>query len=191
MKKLLLFILGLLACATTFAQQSYLYCNQIDPGGYIYLGYTIDQIIATCGQPLERKHQVRQPTKTVTMEEWRYNYRPNSPFSHSELIAKDDALVIDFLDNKAVEIFVEGQSVKKTFYCNAQVPLKLGDTRQTAYQLCFWASTKAEIQKTEKEPPVNQLLLRYQPTQNGPTKDLIFEKGKLVKIQDEQPGSGI
>lgn len=165
------------------AKQTSLYCITPNHTGYIYLRDTMAEVEQQCGKPLKVKHDTRYPTETLKMEQWVYNYRPNSPFSHAKLITRDHTLVINFLDNKADAIWVEGVPTNSTHYCNADVALKLGDTRDVTYQLCFWPDIKQPVSRTVRETPVVQTILSYKPTPYSELLELVFEKTRLVDIR--------
>lgn len=180
MRKIALTLLSL--PTILFASQQSLYCVSNNPGT-VYLGDSLNQVISICGTPASKWTKQIYPVKKTPITQWIYNRQPNSAVTQGEMIYQPNALIINFdTDFKITKIIVNGNSVKKTNYCNTEVTLKLGDSSQTAYQLCQWADEKKETTEETLLSPKQQTTITYQAAVYTPANTLIFEDGKLTKI---------
>lgn len=164
------------------AAQTYLYCTQKQPD-YIYLGASMMKVVGACGEPIRTEEKYITPVKQQLVDQWIYHHQPNSAFAQGFLYVKQNAMVINFVDNQVSAIEVEGQAVKSTHYCNPELPIAIGDTMQKVYQICFWADIKHQITQTIPLPTEQQIVLTYEPSPNTPLKKLYFKNLKLIKIE--------
>jgi len=162
-----------------FAQQNYFYCNNT----YIYPGDSLDKVKAICGAPLHKQKKMVTHVKFQKAEQWIYNFQPNSGVNFGKMKTKANALIINFINNKIHQIFVEGQPVTKTYFCRPDVPIKIGDTGPYVYELCMWPNYKQDITLKSPSAPVAQIILTYQPSPHNQPTILHFENGKLVDIE--------
>src|SRR3990167_5216732 len=89
---------------------------------YIYLGYTIDQVIQACGSPKTMNSTTASNNQTVQQIQWVYNYKqwsntPNAsgrpgPYYQAHIF------VVNFNSNLVVaSLTVNGDEVQATNFC--------------------------------------------------------------------------
>jgi hypothetical protein len=140
-------------------------------------------VTTTCGDPQAQDVQTTHSTETEQVEQWIYDYVPNSPLVTGQVVSRKDAFVVYFKNLKAVEILVEGESVQATKYCRPDVVVSVGDSADRIYQVCQWPSLKQNITRPISQKPVEQMILTYQSSPQNPARKLYFEDFKLVKIE--------
>ena len=174
----LIFISSLTICSSLFAKD-YFYCNKTIT--YIYPGDTLEHVKQSCGEPTGSTEE-DAPLKTKVIDQWIYDYQPNSAFYTDKLKSKESGLVLDFVEDKLVKITVEGQTVDKSFYCRTDVAIQLGDHKTKAYQICPHPSKMHTITQTIPQKAKKQQVLTYQPNEYSEPTKLYFQDSKLVKI---------
>lgn len=142
------------------------------------------KVIEDCGTPISKTQKMIYPIKEQKVDQWTYDYRPNSGFTQGKIIGQKNALVINFSDKKILNIYVLNKEVKQTNYCNPKVSISIGDSMQQVGQVCYYpSSTKNTTLKTVL-PRVNQITLTIQPAAGIPAQKLYFVDDKLIKIGD-------
>ena len=171
----LLSIVCVLANADTqfFCQES----NQ-----YVNLGDSIATVKAECGAPSASSIEPYRMEKTRKVNQWIYNYQPNSVIRFGKINAKKGSLTINFINNKIVQIFVHGKAVSSTHFCSENMAIHLGDTNLTVYQLCNNPTIRQQKKEILSSTKVEKVTWRYQTNEYIKPTTMIFIDGKLTSI---------
>jgi len=162
---------------TPILSANFFYCPQTNQ--YIYFGDTIAQVKQICGEPISEE------SKKITLMEERevvqyiYHFQPNTKIR----IYKKESLVIDFVDEKIVNIQVEGVPVSETNYCSTARLIKIGDLRRWAFYVCRDPSVIQTVTQSVPKERVTQTILTYRESAYLPLVKLYFYDDKLVEIE--------
>ena len=167
---------------------NYFFCSKANT--YVYLGDTIEKVDQACGPP--SSSDIKNSTQTVKsqqIEQWIYNFQPNSGFraplgEMSDVVFKKNALVINFDGEYISQIFVEGKQVYSTHFCRPDLALYTGDTRQTVIQFCSSPSVTRNIVQDQSSHSARQIVYTYKVDNYTPPTQLTFENGKLISIDE-------
>lgn len=170
----------ILLSSVVYAQDFY-FCSQTS--NYVYINDSLESVQQNCGKPISTETSEIQPTETREIERWTYNYHPNAALRNGQQKYGKDLFIVDFYENQAVKIMVQGQSVQSTNYCSPFTAIKLGDTGPVVYQVCRYPTTKETINVPVSDKSIQQTILTYPDTTTGQNVKLIFHDGQLAKIE--------
>ena len=185
-------IAGLFASLSTFGAD-YFYCSKTS--SYVHVGDSIDLIDSVCDKPSRiEKIPSQQKITSTPVEQWIYNFQPNSGFRKdlgeaTEVNFQKNALLVNFDGEYISQIFINWKKVYQTNFCRPDLSFGIGDTRQTVIQYC----AKPSIMRNAMEENVinthEQIIYTYQTDPYSPTTLLTFENNKLISISSGNPSS--
>jgi hypothetical protein len=150
---------------------------------YINLGASIAEARAKCGPPHTATTSPYTLKKTRLVDQWVYNYQPNTILRFGTIHTRKGALVVNFINNKVIEILVNGHSVASTNFCSNNLPVKVGDNNLTIRQLCDQPTIIQKTKQTISQQKTQKVVWTYQANDYIPANTLTFISGKLVSIQ--------
>lgn len=182
--KHLLVLFSLTATLNAFAATS-LFCPQTS--NYVYLGNTLDQVFAACGQPSSTQQNSVTPTQNIPVIQWIYTtqtslelLKNNTAIRISSYASPSSTMVVSVANHQVLSISVNGANVTSSNFCNPSQAITVGDSDTQVLKLC---SSPGQIQKTMQNIPqanVNRVIWIYQ--QPNQTATLTFENSKLISI---------
>ncbi|MBA2655859.1 MAG: DUF2845 domain-containing protein [Tatlockia sp.] len=161
------------------------YCPQNH--GYINLGMTGDQVIASCGQPLSKQDSNRPVMQKVPVQELTFNSMGAQKVFYGvwSIPTGTDSgarLQVNIVDNKVKSVSINGSATNAFSICGG-ISIQAGDPASKVYGAC---GTPSIVNNSF----INQPLLSnaktqvwiYQPSQYQSPITLTFVNGKLQSI---------
>lgn len=170
----------------------YFYCNKTSV--YVHVGDSISQVNSICDKPTRIEKKLSQRVVThKPVEQWVYNFQPNSGFREdlgevTQVKFQKDALVVNFDRENISQIFVKEKPVYQTNFCRPDLFFTIGDTKQTVIQFCAKPSVMHNVMEEDIIDTREQVIYIYQTDPYTPTTNLVFENNKLVNIIAGNPG---
>lgn len=189
---ILLTVVGLWSGLTNNASASTFYCAQ--GSAFIQVGMTESQVIAACGQPLNKtvsnrpathKMQVTQliytslvsttlgnGIKSAVFNQWSFPTGPSAGFT----------LQVNVIDNKVSSIQFNGGNTNAMSVCNG-ANIQVGDDVGKVYAQCGTPNTTNTTYINQPIPGNNKSVIwTYQVDQYQPPSSLTFVNGSLESI---------
>lgn len=183
--KLIVGLFSLSASFTAAAVQSY-YCPE--KHGYINLGMTQDQVIASCGMPMSQQDSKEPFFQKVPVQQLFYNNQgTNSSFYGVWNIStgqRGAQVQVDVLDNKVQAIKINGSDSNAFSICRG-ASIQVGDPVGKVYSACGNPTivnttfTKIPVQ-SDKKP----VIWTYRANQYQAPVSLTFVNGQLQSINN-------
>lgn len=167
-----------------FADNQSFYCPQNH--GYINIGMTQDQVIASCGQPLSQQDSNQPVTRKIPVTQLLYNHMGTSTAFYGVWNMPTGnggaQLEINIVDRKVKSIRLNSSDSNAVSIC-AGNSIQVGDPVEKVYYSCGSPSLTNntyinEVVPTGQKPQI----WIYQPGEYQPAVTLTFVDGKLQSI---------
>lgn len=149
------------------------------PGNFnqVSIGDSVLQVKQQCGQPGTENIFIREPN---VPQEWKYFITVNQPYGMTYTPSNNPPpratirMSVTFVNDKAINITVEDQSLTSTSACGATV--STGDSQKSVERSCGKpVFIQKQADSNVKGIPITELIYN-----NAPPNTFIFEYGKLT-----------
>ncbi|WP_367605933.1 DUF2845 domain-containing protein [Legionella sp. W05-934-2] len=155
----------------------------------ISVGMSEDQVAASCGQPLSKQQSQSAATEKVPVQQLIYNQAGGSKAFYGvwQIPTGNNhgtSLVVSVMDNKIVDIQMDGGSVNANSICDGG-SFSVGDPVSMVYTACGNPSNMNNTFIRKPLPGIKKPeTWIYQFGQYQPPLQLKFQGGKLIEIND-------
>ncbi|HEX2549493.1 MAG TPA: hypothetical protein VHM20_06670 [Gammaproteobacteria bacterium] len=147
------------------------------PGNFnqVGIGDTIEQVKQQCGQPVAENASMHEPN---VPQEWKFFIAVNQPYrltyspSNNPPPRATIRMTVTFVNDKAVNIMVEEQSLTSTSLCGPTI--NTGDSQKSIERSCGKPVFIQKADTNAKPTPVTELIYS-----TAPPNTFIFENGRL------------
>ena len=185
MKALSFAVITLTLPLNVLAGQS-MYCPQNH--GYINVGMTEAQVIASCGQPLSKQESNQPAYRTIPAQQLIYNnVGTSTAFYGTWQLSTGNGgaqLEVDVVDNKVRSIKINGSDSNAFSLCGGNM-IPVGSPINMVYNACGNPTLVNHTYiKQYSQQTTKQKVWIYQPGQYQPPVSLTFSNGKLQSINN-------
>ncbi|TAL58595.1 MAG: DUF2845 domain-containing protein [Legionella sp.] len=176
-------VLSFVLPMSAFSVQS-MYCPQNH--GYISIGMTEEQVIAACGQPLNKQESNKPILRKIPVQQLMYNNKGTDTAFYGVWNLPTGSggatLEVDVVDRQVKNVVLNGSSGNAFSICNG-VSIQVGDPVGKVYAACGSPSVvnNTYVEQVVQTPKKPQIWL-YQPGEYQPPVSLTFANGKLQSI---------